>query len=175
MNFEKFNNFLPRRLGARSISVEQDLLAAEKTLGINFIEEHQKILMRFEGAVLFDNRIGILASERVPVGDEDGTVFLNVLFGVAKDPNGLRENYDVYIDQLPENLVPFGGSSGGNLFCLDRMTGSVAFWVHDSLPQEKETFLVADSMSKFLDELRIIPEDTSFDDEVVWSTPFLKT
>lgn len=99
---------------------------------------------------------------------------LRVLFGVSSDPEkDLRTQWRKHRGRLPAHSLPIGAAEGGNLVCLNTLTGAIEFWDHE-LSRAKASGLepVAANFSAFLELLR--PQDVELapgDVKETWVDP----
>ncbi|MGK6341271.1 SMI1/KNR4 family protein [Chryseobacterium sp. DT-3] len=88
---------------------------------------------------------------------------LNYFFGISEDQyQSLSENYDTYINRMPDELFPIGSVDGGDLLCLNKNTEEVYYWFHKKDDWGLEgvyhwPVLVAASIDEYINEL-ILPE-----------------
>ncbi|KOS49082.1 hypothetical protein AN272_20350 [Bacillus amyloliquefaciens] len=72
-----------------------------------------------------------------------------------------------YKEQMPDWIIPIADADGGDQICLGvkgEAAGKVYFWDHELTNGVKDTFLVANSFSDFIQSL-FIEEATDGDDE----------
>lgn len=72
----------------------------------------------------------------------------NGLFGLNEDSNNIVKAIENQGDDLTETVFPIADVSGGDLFCMDKSTGSILLWLHD---KEGDTLHFAgDSFTAFI-------------------------
>lgn len=149
------SKFCPVTIGIVSENPDADLKAVELDLNFSIPEPLREILIYFRGAIVFENEVRFRPVQTTGLEDTDGCHGLELLYGVSSNTNGFREKNLTYKSQLPDGLVAFAESAGGNLICLERFTGRVIFWHHEATSIEKSTFEIAQNINNFFDGLSV--------------------
>lgn len=87
---------------------------------------------------------------------------LNGIFGLYDNTNNLEKNILANIDNIKPNLFPIADRPGGNLVCMDKITGEIYFWFYD-MSEDNDTFLVANSFDDFIDGFNFIKKEINTD------------
>lgn len=140
-------------MGNVSTNADFELSTFEAQINFLFPESLRKILVFLGGAIVFEKRVKFKPKQKTMLEGEDGYHGLELLYGVAKDGNGLREKNLVFQEQLPSGLVAFGESAGGNLVCLEKSTERVMYWHHEAEFNEKSVFEISENFDSFLNAL----------------------
>jgi hypothetical protein len=145
-----------RRLTGVPPAKETDLAALEAGLRSAFPADYRQFLLQENGGrLLQEYEFAVPGIGSVPLVD---------LFGVAV---GGRKDIQFQAKRmahmLPPNTIPVGSDPGGNLVCVDLLSGQVLFWSHEySTPDEEEGEtefrlpLLAVSFREFLAALSLI-------------------
>jgi hypothetical protein len=149
------SKFRPITIGDVSARPDLDLAAVEMELDFSIPDPLREILVYFGGAIVFENEVRFRPLQTTGLEDTDGCHGLELLYGVPSNTNGFREKNATYRPQLPDGLVAFAESAGGNLICLERLTVRVIFWHHEATSIEKSTFVIAQSVNDFFDGLSV--------------------
>lgn len=155
------SKFCPITIGNVSIDPTAELLAVEKELNYSPAEPLREILIYFGGAIIFDNEIRFKPMQATGLEDTDGCHGLELLYGVPRNANGLREKNFIYRLQLPNGLVAFAESAGGNIIGIEKSTGRVFFWHHEATSTEKSTFAIAQNIHDFFDILSVADKSSA--------------
>lgn len=143
----------PSPFGAASAIVEADLLAVKRALKTELPPELLDLISETGSALMFDEGARFKPDEPSGLEDTEGFQDLLMLYGLADDEHGLRENNETYREQLPPGLLTIGESSGGNQICLDPVSGQILFWHHEAETDEESTSLIANNFPSFLAKL----------------------
>lgn len=152
--------FRPTTIGVVSAHSDADLKAIELDLNFSIPEPLHEILIYFGGAIIFESEVRFKPIQATGLEDIDGCHGLELLYGVSNSTNGFREKNATYIHQLPDGLVGFAESAGGNLVCLEKFTGRVMFWYHEATSIDKSIFEVARNVNDFLNGLSVADSPT---------------
>ena len=93
--------------------------------------------------------------------EESGNL-LNTIYGFTEGYDDLIKLIDTYRGRISKGYIPIAEHPGGDQICLclkKRNYGKIYYWVHDLPYEDKDMFLVADSVEDFLDRLYIDPEE----------------
>lgn len=88
---------------------------------------------------------------------------LNYFFGISEDKyQSLSENYDTYVNRMPDEIFPVGSVDGGDLLCMNKKSDEVYYWFHETddwglQGVDKWPNKVAESIEEFINQL-ILPE-----------------
>lgn len=163
-----------RVIGSSSDDPMFDIAQLEKELNFSFSGSFREILVNFGGAVIFDNEVRFKPIQETTLEDSSGKHGLEIIYGIAGDQNGIKEKNDTYREQLSDRFIAIGEAAGGNLICLERLSGRVFFWHHEATANEKSLFLVAENMEEFLASLDVSVEaDMADETKIVSSESFL--
>lgn len=149
------STFRPVTIGILSENIDADLKRVELDLNFSIPEPLREVLVYFRGALVFENEVRFRPVQSTGLEDTDGCHGLELVYGVASNENGFREKNAMYKPQLPDGLVAFGESAGGNLICVDRLTGRVIFWHHEATSIDKSTFEIAQNINIFFNSLSV--------------------
>ncbi|MEG7378046.1 SMI1/KNR4 family protein [Bacillus subtilis] len=87
-------------------------------------------------------------------------------FGIDDNDFNVKSMTVTYEEQIPDWIIPIADGDGGDQVCLGvkgEATGKVYFWDHELTNGVKDTFLVANSFSDFIQSLFI--EEASDDED----------
>ncbi|RLU05035.1 SMI1/KNR4 family protein [Pseudomonas prosekii] len=160
-------------LGAESMSFEKKRLHNSLPDDIKISESLNKLLDKFNTAIVFSNGAKFKTPKKMPIGDKDGFVFLDVIYGLAPDSNNIYYKNEMYANQIRSDLYTFGESGGGDQFCINKNTEEVYYWYHEAKDDASSLFLIAPSFAHFFEHL--IPdndETNSKDDDGIVSAEF---
>lgn len=149
------SEFRPITIGQVSANPTAEILEVERDLNFSIPEPLREILIYFGGAIIFENEVMFRPMQTTGLEDAGGFHGLEVIYGVSKSANGLREKNVTYRLQLPQGLVPFAESAGGNIICIEKLTGRVIFWHHEASSTEKSTFEIARNLNVFFNLLAV--------------------
>jgi hypothetical protein len=160
-------------LGAESMSFETKPPRNSLQDDIKMPESLDKLLDKFKTAIVFSNGAKFKTPKKMPIGDKDGFVFLDVIYGLAPDSNNIYYKNEMYSDQIRSDFYTFGESGGGDQFCISKNTKEVYYWYHEAKDDASSLFLIAPSFTHFFEHL--IPdndEPNSKDDDGIVSAEF---
>lgn len=146
------------RLGPKADRVDQALQRLERFGSAT--ENYRRLLIALGGAVTFDRGARFELDEPCPIARKDGSLDLEILFGLGDGGDGIEAKLDIYMDELPAGFVPIGEVPGGSLVCLDG-EGRVYVWDHES-SRDQEPYLAAESADILLGRLK--PDEDDPDD-----------
>jgi len=84
---------------------------------------------------------------RTPLTNKDGFNRFSYFFSLH-GRNSFFRIYEIYRQQLPEELLPIAEVDGGNLLCINKKTGYIYLWIHDEI--DENIFLVNYDIVKFI-------------------------
>ncbi|WP_064120059.1 SMI1/KNR4 family protein [Pseudomonas fluorescens] len=169
MSYDKILN----ELGAESMSFEKKRLHNSLPDDIKISESLNKLLDKFNTAIVFSNGAKFKTPKKMPIGDNDGFVFLDVIYGLAPDSNNIYYKNEMYANQIRSNLYTFGESGGGDQFCINKNTEEVYYWYHEAKDDASSLFLIAPSFATFFEQLMPDNDQTnSKDDDGIVSAEF---
>jgi hypothetical protein len=169
MSYDKILN----ELGAESMSFEKKRLHNSLPDDIKISESLNKLLDKFNTAIVFSNGAKFKTPKKMPIGDNDGFVFLDVIYGLAPDSNNIYYKNEMYANQIRSDLYTFGESGGGDQFCINKNTEEVYYWYHEAKDDASSLFLIAPSFATFFEHLMPDNDKTnSKDDDGIVSAEF---
>jgi hypothetical protein len=169
MSYDKILN----ELGAESMSFEKKRLHNSLPDDIKISESLNKLLDKFNTAIVFSNGAKFKTPKKMPIGDKDGFVFLDVIYGLAPDSNNIYYKNEMYANQIRSDLYTFGESGGGDQFCINKNTEEVYYWYHEAKDDASSLFLIAPSFATFFEHLMPDNDKTnSKDDDGIVSAEF---
>jgi hypothetical protein len=169
MSYDKILN----ELGAESISFETKRLCNSLQDDIEISENLKRLLDEFKTAIVFSNGARFKIPKKMPVGDKDGFVFLDVIYGMAPDSNSIHYKNEMYSNQIRSDFYTFGESGGGDQFCINKNTEEVYYWYHEAKFDASSLFLIAPSFNSFFEQLTPCNyEVNSKDDDEIISAEF---
>lgn len=169
--FDKIEGF-GAKPKALPLEVKSELIVRlEKLMGDGALpNEYRSFLEYFGTSVMFNSKLvfkGIAAS---PWANEKLYDDLESLYGLKEfgGEYSVFEAIETYNNDLKNQWVPIGSSSGGNQICLcvyGRMFGQVWFWDHESDPHFNLDNVIsgmsfsAENFTAFIDRLEVDKED----------------
>ncbi|WP_025109899.1 SMI1/KNR4 family protein [Pseudomonas sp. H1h] len=153
MSYDKILN----ELGAESMSFETKRPRNSLQSDIKITENLKKLLDRFKTPIVFSNGAKFKISKELSIGDKNGFVFLDVLYGLASDSNNIHYKNELYSNQIRSDFYTFGESGGGDQFCINKNTEEVYYWRHEAEDDASSLFLIAPSFTNFFEQL--IPDN----------------
>lgn len=88
---------------------------------------------------------------------------LNYFFGISEDKyQSLSENYETYVNRMPDEIFPVGSIDGGDLLCMNKKSDELYYWFHETDDWglegvDKWPKKVAESIEEYTSQL-ILPE-----------------
>lgn len=161
MSYDKILN----ELGAESMSFETKRPSNSLPDDIKISENLNQLLDRFKTAIVFSNGAKFKIPKKMPIGDQDGFVFLDVIYGLAPDSNNIYYKNEMYANQIRDELYTFGESGGGDQFCINKNTEEVYYWYHEAKDDASSLFLIAPSFNNFFESLIPDNDETSSEDD----------
>ncbi|MGX4294633.1 SMI1/KNR4 family protein [Bacillus sp. JK62] len=166
---EKMNKFdLKYYASSNEQESKRRIKAFENELNINLDEVYKEFVIRYGGSTIQADNVLFPSLEENPVASNNH-LRLGLFYGFGVDD----ADFDVismtvtYEEQIPDWIIPIADGDGGDQVCLGvkgEATGKVYFWDHELTNGIKDTFLVANSFSDFIQSL-FIEETTDEDDE----------
>ena len=145
--------------GKPSIDPVEDRRIVEQELSWTIPDQLATLLVQVNGcAVVFEHGAEFIPDEKTGLEDKSGRLSLDSLHGLSDTVHGLRAKNTMYLEQIPAELRVIGDASGGDQVCLDTNSGCVVYWWHEG-PLEKNTFCIADNLTKFLEKLSPDPDN----------------
>lgn len=120
---------LGARLFGEKASDESTLAEIEQLVSIS--DSYRQALTTIGGAIFFDNGARFTPDDTIPWQRPDGTLDIDMLFGLGRGEFSILEQLNDFKNQLPKGSVPLGDSPGGNLIISDEY-GKVFFWDHET-------------------------------------------
>jgi hypothetical protein len=130
-----------------------DICDIEEKLNYKFPSSYRDFLIEMKGSIMFNNGAIYKPIVNSPVDDRDGNQSLDILYGLTGHSN-LVEINNMYSDQIPDEYVAIGGSSGGNLICLNKNDEQIYFWHHEALYDDEMFFKIANNIDEFINGLK---------------------
>lgn len=166
---EKMNKFnLKYYASSNEQGSKRKIKAFENELNINLDEGYKEFVVRYGGSTIQADNVLFPSLEENPVASNNH-LRLGLFYGFGVDD----ADFDVismtvtYEEQMPDWIIPIADGDGGDQICLGvkgEAAGKVYFWDHELTNGVKDTFLVANSFSDFIQSL-FIEEATDVDDE----------
>lgn len=142
---------MPVLMNAKNAGLsEKEVDELQRRLGRQLPVEYRQFLVRGNVFVPDSNRI-----------TGQGMIGSVVKFlGVSLDPTeDLHATMETYVDRVPVNAIPVALAGGGNLVCIDLVTGATYLWDHENEavegeePDFRNMHLLAESFSRFVDAM----------------------
>ncbi|PMY59516.1 MULTISPECIES: SMI1/KNR4 family protein [Pseudomonas] len=170
MSYDKILN----ELGAESMSFETKQPRNGLQDGSEISEDLKRLLSNFQTAIVFSNGAKFKTPKKMPIGDNNGFVYLDIIYGLAPDSNNIYYKNEMYSSQINRAFYTFGESGGGDQFCVNKKTGEVYYWYHEAKDDASSLFLIAPSFIDFFEHL--VPDndesDSKDDDDGIVSAEF---
>ncbi|MDR1067949.1 MAG: SMI1/KNR4 family protein [Clostridiales Family XIII bacterium] len=90
---------------------------------------------------------------------ENAEFDLNYLFGFSERAyEDFASNYETYSHRMPKEMFPIGNIDGGDLLCINKITGEVYYWFHEEddwglADNEKYPTKVGNNLNELLESL----------------------
>lgn len=149
------SKFRPIIIGQVSVNPNAELIEVETELNFSIPEPLREILVYFGGALIFEDEVRFKPTQTTGLEDTDGCHGLELLYGIPRNTNGIREKNFNYKFQLPDGLVAFAESAGGNVICIEKLAGRVVFWHHEAISIEKSIFEISQNINDFFNDLSV--------------------
>ncbi|AZC28228.1 hypothetical protein C4K38_0237 [Pseudomonas chlororaphis subsp. piscium] len=170
MSYDKVLN----ELGAESMSFETKQSRNSLQDGSEISEDLKKLLKKFKTAIVFSNGAKFKTPKKMPIGDRNGFVFLDIIYGLNQDSNNIYYKNEMYSNQISGDFYTFGESGGGDQFCISKKTEEVYYWYHEAKDDASSLFLIAPSFTNFFEHL--VPDNeennSKNDDDGIVSAEF---
>ena len=137
-----------------------EIEALENKYDIKLHQDHKELLLLCNGGQT-DKCLSYFQDNGI-----NKKCILNWILSISNDEYDNLETYikifKIYQKRLPDNLIPVGNDSGGNLFCISTYGndgGKMYFWKHefevedDQEPSYSNLFFIADSLENFIENL----------------------
>lgn len=147
---EKFSSLRARQRCSYSESDIESLSVVESKLSVDLPRELRSLLSTYQCSIIFDSMVWFRPKQLTGLEDVDGSLDLEMIYGLVKGCSGLLEQNGSYSDQVPSNCIVVGASSGGDQICLDRHSSAILFWHHEAQTDEESLFVIADSFLEFV-------------------------
>ncbi|UUT19628.1 MULTISPECIES: SMI1/KNR4 family protein [Pseudomonas] len=162
MSYDKVLN----ELGAESMSFERNQSRNGLQDGSEISEDLKELLKKFQTAIVFSNGAKFKTPTKIPAADNNGFVYLDIIYGLTPDANNIYYKNEIHSKQIDGELYTFGESGGGDQFCISKKTGKVYYWLHEAKDDASSLFLISPSFTEFLEHLAPDnDEDNSKDDD----------
>ncbi|MFB8091748.1 SMI1/KNR4 family protein [Bacillus velezensis] len=169
---EKMNKFdLKYYASSNEQESKRRIKAFENELNINLDEVYKEFVIRYGGSTIQADNVLFPSLEENPVASNNH-LRLGLFYGFGVDD----ADFDVismtvtYEEQMPDWIIPIADGDGGDQVCLGvkgEATGKVYFWDHELTNGVKDTFLVANSFSDFIQSL--FTEEAADEDDGILS------
>lgn len=141
-----------------------DLAALERQLDLPLPADYAAFMLRHNGGSPEPDTVPV---EDWPQGGPDADVRELYYFGPnpAEDTSDLRWSIECYAGRMPRGLLPIGGTSCGDQFCLwltGKERGAVVLWDHEAEhrpPTTANLHRIAPTFAAFLELLHDSPDD----------------
>ncbi|MFA1794448.1 MULTISPECIES: SMI1/KNR4 family protein [Bacillus] len=166
---EKMNNFdLNHYTSRNEQESKRKIKAFENELNINLDEVYKEFVIRYGGSTIQADNVLFPSLEENPLASNNH-LRLGLFYGFGVDDTDfdVKSMTVTYEEQMPDWIIPIADGDGGDQICLGvkgEETGKVYFWDHELTNGVKDTFLVANSFSDFIQSL-FIEEVSDEDDE----------
>lgn len=81
------------------------------------------------------------------IENEEGYYGVGAFFGFYDDVNNIEKQIDESFGLIPESLFPIADFLGDDFVCMDKLDGSIYFWLHDKI---NGLYKVEDDFSSFI-------------------------
>jgi hypothetical protein len=126
-------------------------------------KHYRALLLKFGGTIFFDNGAKFKPTVKNVWTADDGYNSLDTLLGLGDGRGGILGATKSFQNRLPENWIPIGKGSGGNLICVHALWATVHYWDHEGENSECSG-LIADSIDEFLASLE--PDNEELPDDI---------
>lgn len=145
-------------LGAKSSPVDPQVAicpveTVEARLSISLPPALKVILDHYKNSITFEKEMLFRPIASSGWEGSDGALDLITIYGLSYDDQGLLKQNSVYESQVPPSCIVFAESSGGNQICLDRHSGQVLFWDHETDGHNDPVSLISSSFDDFIAQL----------------------
>ncbi|QYJ67066.1 SMI1/KNR4 family protein [Bacillus velezensis] len=146
--------------------------AFENELNINLDEVYKEFVVRYGGSTIQADNVLFPSLEENPVASNNH-LRLGLFYGFGVDD----ADFDVismtvtYEEHMPDWIIPIADGDGGDQVCLGvkgEATGKVYFWDHELTNGVKDTFLVSNSFSGFIQSLFVQEDSDEEDDGILY-------
>ncbi|MEC3665133.1 SMI1/KNR4 family protein [Bacillus velezensis] len=151
---------------------KRKIKAFENELNINLDEVYKEFVVRYGGSTIQADNVLFPSLEENPVASNNH-LRLGLFYGFGVDD----ADFDVismtvtYEEQMPDWIIPIADGDGGDQVCLGvkgEATGKVYFWDHELTNGVKDTFLVSNSFSGFIQSLFVQEDSDEEDDGILY-------
>ncbi|MPQ31648.1 SMI1/KNR4 family protein [Clostridium estertheticum] len=173
--------------GNEHLEIELDELEGRNDIQIP--EEYRKFILKY-GGLSFEEDMCFRPIEKSRWTQENSMQGFDYFYGLDGDNLDIRKKRNIYLDRMPNSIIPIAECPGGNQLCLGvelNNYGKIYFWDHENELEAKKmlgfnklteinsywdnVFLVSESFSNFIMDLEIVESSESDDDddlEEIW-------
>ncbi|MGO0713184.1 SMI1/KNR4 family protein [Bacillus subtilis] len=170
--FEKMNKFdLKYYTSSNEQESKRKIKAFENELNINLDEVYKEFAIRYGGSTIQADNVLFPSLEENPLASNNH-LRLGLFYGFGVDDNDfdVKSMTVTYEEQMPDWIIPIADGDGGDQVCLGvkgEAAGKVNFLDHELINGVKDTFLVANSFSDFIQSLFIEEASDDGDDGIL--------
>lgn len=136
-----------------------EIVALEQQINIRLPKDYVEFLLRYNGGRPKKNSCDLIEV----IDTIETTCGISWFYTLAEDYNyNLFENYQIFLNRMPKELIPIASDGCGNQICLAVQGdnyGKVYFWDHDwehdegEEPTYRNIYLIANSFTEFVNKL----------------------
>ncbi|WP_342496891.1 SMI1/KNR4 family protein [Bacillus sp. FSL R5-0593] len=150
----------------KNINSHQVLKKFEDENSFDITDDYKEFLNLYGECWIEEDNVFFPVLEDNPLAD-NGNLRLGYFYGLNHNDANIIKLKEDLSEQMPDWIIPIADGDGGDQVCLGvkgEAAGKVYFWDHELTNGVKDTFLVANSFSDFIQSL-FIEEATDVDDE----------
>lgn len=157
---EKLSELQARRFDVEASKEMSTVADVERALEAQLPDGLKAALSHYCYAIDFDVTVSFRPIEPSGWERQDGAIDFNMIYGLAHDDWAILKMNETFAAQIPASCIVIGACSGGNQICLEKESGRILFWDHES--SGAGVSLAANSFDDFMDSLFVV--DDSLDD-----------
>lgn len=171
--FERFAALKASPWITDDLADSEALASVEERLGIALPPALKAVLEHYGAAITFGTEVHFRPDTPSGWEDKEGSLSISTLYGIRNDDWSIVKRNVDYDDQVPENCIVIGESPGGNQICIDRDSGSILFWDHESNVQEASSSIISESFDSFIERLYPVDDAARLPTGVITSKSYL--
>lgn len=116
----------------------------------------------YYGYAISERELIFNSIDSIPInGENKNRCSFSIFYGWGEDQNSIVVNRVSYLDVIPKEFLVIGEASPGDQICIcleGDDQGKIYYWMHDTNKNEKELYLIANTLKDFVNSFEVVEE-----------------